>query len=146
MNGKIMSKQELLSFKLKAHLNREENRKAIAAQNKQRFEDEAQKLFQHISDLFADEAGIKIAITEPSFMDEDLNVGYLELDIVGKKVTISPLKKEGAMILETSGLVEGSLHFELDDSNNWRVVQSSFSGWSRLDDDFWFTKLLDLVP
>lgn len=146
MNGKVLTKQELLRFKLKAYLQGEANKKAIAEREKQRFEEKAAELFSHISKIFADEPGIQVNVTEPFLQEVAANVGDLELDIVGKKVEISPALKDGAIVLEVEGLVQESLHLELNDGYEWRVRKSSSYSWIRLDDDFWFTHLADLVP
>lgn len=144
MTGKITNDQEMLRFKLKAYLRKEETKKAIAERELKHFEEEAAKLYAHISELFSNEPGLEVVTGFESSQDADSNVGWLEIDIVGNKVKISPASKEGKRVLDVSGLEKG-FYFELDHIQ-WRVTSKEGYGWNALDDSFWFTKLAVLVP
>ncbi|WP_313327874.1 hypothetical protein [Pseudomonas qingdaonensis] len=141
-----MTKQELLRFRLKAYIGREENKKNLAARRMQLFEEKTEELFTHISAILAEEPGIKVTTIEPFLQVETPNVGDLEIDIVGKKVQISPALKGEILVLEVKGLAKEALHLELGDNSEWRAVDASRFSWYTLDDDFWFTHLADLVP
>jgi len=146
MNGKILTKKEMLHFKLRAHISREENKKAVAAGRKQRFEEKAGELYSYVCELLADAPGIRVTVIEPSIQDTPANVGNLVLDILEKKVEIWPAMRDAALVLEVKGLTKGELYFELGDGSQWRAVNPSSYGWGAVNDDFWFTHLSELVP
>lgn len=144
MNGKVLSKQELLRFELKAYLQSQESKRKIAEYDRQDFEEHAAQLFTLISELFANEPGIQVITGEDPTQNSASNVGWLEIDIVGKKVKISPILKEGERVLDVSGF-EQDFHFKLE-HKQWYAMPKPGYGWTTLNDDFWFTKLAELIP
>lgn len=146
MTGKLLTKKEMLYFKLNAYISSEKNKKAVAEHRKQRFEEKTGELYSYVCDFLADAPGIQVIVTEPFLQDTVANVGNLELDILGKKVEISPALRDAEMVLEVNGLIKGDLHFVLGDDSKWRAVKQPSYGWSAVDDDFWITHLSALVP
>ena len=98
MTGKLLTKKEMLHFKLNAYISSEKNKKALAEHRKQRFEEKARELYSYICELLADAPGIQVTVTEPFLQDTVANIGNLELDILGKKVEISPALRDAEMV------------------------------------------------